>query len=96
MNRPQLLPDVSYPETDDYDRDRKFKQYRQLPSLQHHVIVSQATMLVAYFRRNYANQWIITVLTEPEEVLVIPKLNLALTLAEIYAETDAVPIRITF
>jgi len=92
IRRPQLLLDVAYPDTDD-DRGRKFKLYRQLPSLQHHVIVSQATILVEYFRRNEANQWIITVLTEPEEALVIPELNLMLTLTEIYDETDVVPIR---
>ena len=45
-------------------------------------------MLVAYFCRNEVDQWIITVLTEPEEMLVIPDLNLTLTLAEIYDETD--------
>jgi Uma2 family endonuclease len=94
IRRPQLLLDVSNPNTDDYDRGRNFKKYRQLPSLQHHIIVSQATMLVEYFRRNEANQWIITVLTEPEEALVIPELNMTLTLVEIYDETGAVPLRI--
>ncbi|RZK42752.1 MAG: hypothetical protein EOO61_05240 [Hymenobacter sp.] len=63
--------------------------------MQHRVIVSQATMLVAYFRRDEANQWIITVLTDPEEMLVISELNLALTLANIYDETGVVPMRVT-
>lgn len=94
IRRPRLLLDVSNPETDDYDRGRKFKQYRQLPSLQRQVIVSQATMLAAYFRRNEADQWIITVLTEPEEVLIIPELNLTLTLTEIYDKMDAVSMRV--
>jgi Uma2 family endonuclease len=94
IRRPQLLLDVSNLETDDYDRGQKFNLYRQLPSLRHQVIVSQATMLVEYFRRNEADQWIITVLTEPEEALVISELNLTLTLAEIYDETDVVPMRI--
>jgi hypothetical protein len=34
------------------------------------------------------------VLTEPEEVLIVPELNLMLPLAEIYDETDVVPISI--
>lgn len=51
-------------------------------------------MLVKYFRRNETNQWIIMMLTEPEEVLIISELNLMLTLAEIYDETDVVPMRI--
>ena len=48
-------------------------------------------MLIAYFRRNEAGQWIITVLTEPEGMLIIPVLNLMLTLAGIYNETDVLP-----
>jgi hypothetical protein len=51
-------------------------------------------MLVKYFRRNETNQWIIMMLTEPEEVMAIQELNLTLTLAEIYNETDMVSIRI--
>ncbi len=94
IRRPQLLLDVSNPETEDYDRGRRFKLYRQLPSLQHHVIVSQTARAVEYLRRNEADEWIITILTEPEEVLVIPELNLTLTLAEIYDETDVGPVRI--
>ncbi len=94
IRRPQLLLDVSNSETDDYDRGRKFNLYRQLPSLQHHVIVCQTARAVEYLRRNEANQWIITVLTEPEEALVISELNLTLTLAEIYDETSVGPVRI--
>jgi Uma2 family endonuclease len=88
IRRSQLLLDVSNPETDDYDRGRKFKLYRELPSLRHHIIVSQAARAVEYLRRNEANQWIITILTELEEMLVIPELNLTLTLGEIYDGTD--------
>ena len=53
-------------------------------------------MLVEYFRRNEAGQWIIIALTEPDEMLVIPELNLTLMLAEIYDETDLMPMRIDF
>lgn len=56
--------------------------------------MSQATRSVAYFRRNEADQWIITVLTEPEEVLIISELSLTLTLADIYDEIDIVPMRV--
>jgi Uma2 family endonuclease len=92
IRRPQLLLDVLNSKTEDYDRGRKFNLYRQLPSLQHYVIVSQTARAVQYFRRNEDNQWIITVLTELEDVLVIPELNLMLALAEIYEETDMLPI----
>lgn len=94
IRRPQLLLDVSNPENEDYDRGRKFNLYRQLPSLQHHVIVCQTARAVEYLRRNESNQWIIIILTEPKEMLVIPELNLTLTLAEIYDETSVVPVRI--
>ncbi|GAB3636652.1 hypothetical protein GCM10027422_22420 [Hymenobacter arcticus] len=35
IRKPQLLLQVSYPETEDDDRGRKFRQYQQLPSLRH-------------------------------------------------------------
>jgi Uma2 family endonuclease len=60
IRQPQLLLDVLNPETEYYDRGRKFNLYRQLPLLQHHVIVSQTARAVEYLRHNKANQWIVT------------------------------------
>ncbi|MGI4873530.1 MAG: Uma2 family endonuclease [Janthinobacterium lividum] len=40
IRHPHLLLQVSYPETEDDDHGRKFRQYQQLPSLGHYILVS--------------------------------------------------------
>lgn len=91
IRRPQLLLDVLSPETEDHDRGQRFKLYRQLPSLQHHILMSQATRLVEWYRRNDGGEWVIT---EPDEILTIAELSLRLTVAEVYEETDVVQLRV--
>ena len=93
LHSPILIVEVLSPSTSAYDRGLKFKQYQKLPSLRHYLLVAQTTWRVEWYRRNEANEWVITVLTEPEEVLAIAELNLQLTVAEVYAETDVAPLR---
>ena len=46
-----LLIEVLSPSTAEDDRGRKFNQYKQLPSLQHYLLVSQTSWLVEWYRR---------------------------------------------
>ena len=94
QHHPLLLIEVLSPSTAAYDRGQKFKQYQKLPSLRHYVLVAQTTWRVEWYRRNEANEWVITVLTEPEETLTIAELNLSLTVAEVYQKTGVAQLRV--
>ncbi|MBD2769569.1 Uma2 family endonuclease [Hymenobacter sp. BT664] len=94
LRAPVLLIEVLSPSTAEYDRGRKFNQYKQLPSLQHYLLVSQTSWLVEWFRREANNIWSFTPLVEADEALVIPALNINLTVAEIYEGTGIAPLRI--
>lgn len=59
------------------------------------MLVAQINWRVEWYRRNEANEWVILVLTEPEEGLAIVELNLALTVANIYEETGVAPMRLS-
>ncbi|RZK42751.1 MAG: Uma2 family endonuclease [Hymenobacter sp.] len=91
---PLLIVEVLSPSTSAYDRGLKFKQYQKLPSLQHYLLIAQNTWRVEWYCRNEANQWVITVLTEPEELLAIAELNLQLTVAEVYEKSGVAPLRV--
>ena len=91
---PILIVEVLSPSTSAYDRGLKFKQYQKLPSLQHYLMIAQNTWRVEWYWRNEANQWVITVLTEPEETLIIAELNLQLTVAEVYEKSGVAPLRV--
>lgn len=91
---PVLLVEVLSPSTAEYDRGRKFKQYQKLPSLKHYLLVSQTSWLVEWYRREENGIWSITSLVEATDALVIPELNINLTVAEVYEGTGVAPLKI--
>lgn len=93
IESPVLLVEVLSPSTAYYDRGHKFKQYKTLPSLQHYLLVAQNRWLVEWYRRTPGNEWTHTVLTEPDEEIVVPELNFRLTLAQVYEDTQVAPLR---
>lgn len=95
IRQPVLIVEVLAPSTAEYDRTEKFKQYQKLPSLRHHLLVSQTAWVVEWFRRDELGQWIYTLLSDPTDGLKIPDLGLRLPLAELYDDTDVAPLRPT-
>lgn len=93
LRHPVLLVEVLSPSTAAYDRALKFKKYKELPSLQHYLLISQHYWLVEWFRRGDNNEWSYTALTETTDILTIPALNLTLTLEQVYEETGLAPLR---
>ena len=94
IQAPVLIIEVLSPSTAEYDRGRKFRQYQKLPSLKHYLLVSQTSWLVEWYRREGNGIWSIIVLTEAEDALLIPELNINLTVTDIYEDTDVAPLRV--
>lgn len=94
MRQPYLLLDVLDPETADLNRARKYPQYRQLPSLRHHLLVWQTTRLIEWYQLAEHSEWSYTALTEAEDAVVTPELGVALTVARVYGDTCVVPMRV--
>ena len=93
---PVLIVEVLSPATEAYDRTLKFNQYQKLASLRHYVLVSQKNWVVEWFQLTEHGVWAYTALAEADDFITIPELNLTLTLADIYEETDVVPMLIDF
>ena len=94
IRQPVLIVEVLSPSTADYDRSRKFNQYKKLASLRHYILVSQTAWVLEWFRRDDLGQWIYTVLSDPTDILEIADLNLRLPLAEVYEDTDVAPLQL--
>ena len=89
---PIILVEVLSPSTEVYDRREKFAHYRQLPSLQEYLLVSQDKVLVEHYRRQEkqgtapvtGKDWIFTDFQELEEILPLTSIQCELPLREIY------------
>ena len=91
-----LIVEVLPPSTEAYDRGLKFNQYKKLPSLRHYLLVSQKTWLVEWYQLSEHGVWGHTALAEAADAVVIPGLNLTMTLVQIYEEAGVAPIAAGF
>lgn len=92
IRQPRVLVEVLSKSTASTDRGFKWQRYRQMPSLWYYLLVDQYKMMVElYSRVEQTDEWIYTAYEEPEEVIVIPRLDLQLTMAAIYEGIELIP-----
>jgi Uma2 family endonuclease len=82
---PTLIVEVLSPTTEAYDRGGKFDHYRQLPSLEEYVLVSQDKVLVERYTRQ-GDDWLLTAFKSLGDTLQLGSIDCAITLREIYAK----------
>jgi Uma2 family endonuclease len=58
IQHPQVIVEVLSPSTANYDRTKKFKSYRQIPSLQEYVLVDSEEIAVEIYRRGEGKMWL--------------------------------------
>jgi Uma2 family endonuclease len=86
---PTFIVEVLSPSTADYDHGRKFAHYRALPSLEVYLLIDQEEVRAELFVRQPNGTWLLSETTDPEAVLEIPRVEVSLPLARIYAGVGA-------
>ncbi len=84
---PTVIAEVLSPSTEAYDRGEKFAHYRYVESLQEYITIAQERMQVDHFAR-MGQQWLLTSLNRPDDVLSLPSIECAVPLSEIYARVE--------
>ncbi|PJF39737.1 MAG: hypothetical protein CUN54_07880 [Phototrophicales bacterium] len=84
LQNPSVVIEVLSPSTEDFDRGRKFTQYRQIASLKDYILVSQNQMQIEHYTRQTTDSWLLTVMTHAEDELVLPSIDCVLALSDIY------------
>lgn len=81
---PTLIIEVLSPTTEGYDRGAKFAHYRRLASLQQYVLVAQDRLSIECYTRHAPDQWLLSEVTELEQILTLGSIGCTLTLKEVY------------
>ena len=81
---PELIVDVSSETTRAKDMVDKFIQYRKINSLNYYLIVEPEKYLVLCNFKDENGEWNMVSYTKPDEIIQFPKLNISLSLADIY------------
>lgn len=82
INEHRIVMEVMSRSTERIDRREKAYTYRELPSIQEIVLVSQKSPLVTVYRR--ADEWAPVVLDSLEQALELKSVDFALPLKQIY------------
>lgn len=86
---PQVVIEVLSPSTEAYDRGRKFDFYREAPSLQQYVLVSQDSQrAVSYIRQSDGVAWLMLPLDDASASIEFPSLGVRIPLSEIYRDVE--------
>jgi Uma2 family endonuclease len=81
---PRLLMEVLSESTEKYDRGEKFKQYRQIPSLQEYVLVAQDEPLVDRQVRQSDDTWLPAEFRGLPATLEFASIPVKITMTDIY------------
>lgn len=58
IQNPKVIVEVISPGTANYDRTKKLKYYRQIPSLQEYILVDSEEIVVEVYRRGEGKMWL--------------------------------------
>ena len=84
LRNPTLIIEVLSPSTEQYDRGKKFEDYRALHSLQEYILVAQDRPHVERYVRQDRGTWLFSEVDGLEASLELASIQCALTLADIY------------
>jgi len=85
---PQVIIEVLSPSTENYDRSKKFEQYRNIDSLMHYVLIPQDHAIIERFSRNEQGEWLLIDAVGLESTMELPAVDCRLPLAEVFAKVD--------
>ena len=88
---PTLIVEVLSDSTEAYDRGTKFALYRQIPSLQEYLLVSQGRVQVELYTRGPNDTWTLRDYRAPTEAVALASVGCTLALSEVYDKVDFEP-----
>jgi len=88
IKEPTVLIEILSESTNDYDRGKKFKFYRDIATLKEYILIDSESISIECFRLNSSNHWELEEYKSIEQNLIIASLNISIPIREIYQHTS--------
>ena len=85
---PIVIVEVLSDSTENYDRGRKFEEYRKIPSFLEYLVIAQKKRYVEHHVRGESGVWTMREYREGEGVIALRAIDVSLLLAELYAGVE--------
>ncbi len=89
---PRVIFEVLSPSTERWDRTDKFRRYRNLPSLEEYVLVSQEYPMVDAYHKDSADNWSLKPHDSMDKTMLLRSLQLQVPLVDIYRGVEFPPV----
>jgi len=84
LSNPTVIIEILSDSTERYDKGRKAELYRALPTMQDYVLISQTHCYIEHYQRQTATQWLLTIISQMDEKLTLPSVNVTIAVQDIY------------
>lgn len=85
---PTMIIEVLSKSTENYDRGKKFENYRTLESLQEYVLVAQDAYRLEHYRRQLDQQWLFSELKGLQGTILLPTIACTLAMPDVYDKVE--------
>ena len=84
LENPKVIVEILSPSTADFDHGGKFELYRNLPSFEEYLLVSQDEPRVEIFRKKSPSSWSMNIVRGLEETVHVTSLGIEFPFNELY------------
>ena len=88
ITNPVMIAEVLSDSTEDYDRGKKFKFYRTIPTFREYLLISQSEMSVEQFSRTADNKWLLSEFIDAAAVVALSSVQFQISLADLYDKVE--------
>lgn len=81
---PTIIIEVLSKSTERYDKSKKADLYRTLDTVQDYILVAQSQYYIEHYQRQNQHQWLLTVLTDINQTLVLKSVDTKISVQDIY------------
>lgn len=87
---PTLIVEVLSPSTEQFDRGKKFENYRLLPSLQEYVLIAQDHAHIEHYVRQEGGAWLYSEVKGLDALneVSLPSIGCSLSMADVYDKVE--------
>ena len=85
--QPTIIIEILSESTRNYDRNKKFKLYRDIPTLKEYILIDTEKICVEVFRINTPNHWEKQEYNTLHEMVQLPTVDVYLSMKDIYRDT---------
>ncbi len=85
---PSVIFEILSRSTRKYDKLEKFSLYRSIPSFSEYILIDSEKIEAEHYLKNNDNTWTLAVYNKPNQIFIIKKIEMRISLSDLYDGVD--------